>query len=52
MLARVNYSYIKFQKELANKKKKEEKRKNKLSKKNGQPAEGLEAVPNEGSPTV
>lgn len=51
-MARVNYSYIKFQKELANKKKKEEKRQNKLKKKDVQPQEGLEAASNEGVPTV
>jgi len=51
-LARVNYSYIKFQKELANKKKKEEKRKSKLDKKNSQAQEGLAAVSNEGGSTV
>ncbi len=34
MLARDNYSYKKYQKELANKKKKEEKRQSKLDKKN------------------
>jgi hypothetical protein len=33
-LARVNYSYIKYQKELARKKKKEEKLKSRLEKKN------------------
>jgi len=33
-LARVNYSYIKYQKELARKKKNEEKRQSKLDKKN------------------
>ncbi len=33
-MARVNYSYIKYQKELAKKKKKEEKRQNKLDRKN------------------
>jgi hypothetical protein len=47
MLARVNYSYIKFQKELANKKKKEEKRQNKLKKKDIQPVEGLESASDE-----
>jgi len=36
MLARDNYSYKKYQKELANKKKKEEKRQGKLDKKNMQ----------------
>ena len=35
-LARDNYSYKKYQKELANKKKKEEKRQSKLDKKNMQ----------------
>jgi len=35
-LARDNYSYIKYQKELAKKKKKEEKRQSKLDRKNMQ----------------
>jgi len=39
-LARDNYSYRKHQKELAKKKKKEEKRQHKLDKKNIQPKEG------------
>jgi hypothetical protein len=51
-LARVNYSYIKFQKELANKKKKEEKRQSKLKKKDIQPQEGLESASNESVPVV
>ncbi|NQT95207.1 MAG: hypothetical protein HQ572_02045, partial [Candidatus Omnitrophica bacterium] len=44
MLARDNYSYQKYQKELKKKKKKEEKMQRKLDKKNTQPKEGSEQV--------
>lgn len=52
-MARDNYSYKKYQRELANKKKKEEKRQSKLDKKNMQAKEhlalsdGESAVPDE-----
>jgi len=46
VLARDNYSYKKYQKELANKKKQEEKRQNKLAKKNAQTEAGPERTPN------
>ena len=42
VLARENYAYIKKQKELANKKKKEERMQSKLAKKNAQANDGLE----------
>ena len=51
MLARDNYSYKKYQKELANKKKKEEKRQSKLDKKNVQPKAEPEKAP-DGDATV
>jgi hypothetical protein len=47
-LARDNYSYQKYRRELAKKKKKEEKMQRKLDKKNGKPEEGNAQVPNEG----
>ncbi len=46
-LARDNYSYKKYQKELANKKKQEEKRQSKLAKKNAQANADPERTPNE-----
>jgi hypothetical protein len=49
-LARVNYSFVKHQRELAQKKKKEEKRLNKLNKKNAQAKAGEDVV--EGEPVV
>ena len=42
ILARENYAYIKKQKELANKKKKEERMQSKLARKNAQAKDGLE----------
>jgi hypothetical protein len=47
MLARDNYSYKKYQKELARKKKKEEKRQSKLDKKNIQTKADSEQASNE-----
>ena len=47
VLARDNYSYKKYQKELANKKKQEEKRQSKLAKKNAQAKADPERTPNE-----
>ena len=47
MLARDNYSYNKYQKELARKKKKEEKMKNKLEKKNMQAQADSAAAPDQ-----
>ena len=47
MLARDNYSYQKYRRELAKKKKKEEKMQRKLDKKNEQPKEGLGQASNE-----
>ncbi len=44
-MARDNYSYIKYQKELAKKKKREEKMQNKLAKKNQQAAADAPAAP-------
>jgi len=44
-LARENYSYKKYQKEMANKKKKEEKRQSKLEKKNAQAKADSEKAP-------
>ena len=44
-MARDNYAYIKYQKELAKKKKREETRKNKLDKKNAQAKDRLEQAP-------
>ncbi len=48
MLARDNYSYKKYQKELAKKKKQEEKRQNRLDKKNAQAKAEPEKAPIEG----
>jgi hypothetical protein len=45
MLARDNYSYRKFQRELAQKKKREEKLQSKLAKKNAQAGAAQEQVP-------
>lgn len=45
MVARDNYSYKKFQRELAQKKKKEEKLQNKLAKKNAQTSANQEQAP-------
>jgi len=47
VLARDNYSYQKYRRELAKKKKKEEKMQRKLDKKNTQPNEGLGQVSDE-----
>jgi len=44
-VARDNYSFKKYQRELAKKKKKEEKLQNKLAKKNALPADGSEQPP-------
>jgi len=44
-LARDNYSYKKYQKELAKKKKQEEKRQNRLNKKNAQVQADSQQVP-------
>ena len=44
-MARDNYSYKKYQRELTKKKKKEEKIQRKLDKKNAQLKEGTEQVP-------
>ena len=52
-MARDNYSYQKYRRELAKKKKKEEKMQRKLDKKNAQAPEGAEQVsqgPNENAP--
>ncbi len=46
-MARDNYSYKKYQKELANKKKQEEKRQSKLAKKNAQAKTEPEQAPSE-----
>jgi hypothetical protein len=46
-LARDNYSYQKYRRELAKKKKKEEKMQRKLDKKNAQSSENLGQVSNE-----
>jgi hypothetical protein len=43
-LARDNYSYQKYRRELVKKKKKEEKMQRKLDKKNAQPTDGAEQV--------
>jgi len=48
-LARDNYSYQKYKREQAKKKKKEEKIQRKLDKKNAQLKEGLEQISNEGN---
>lgn len=48
MLARDNYSYQKYKRELTKKKKKEEKMQRKLDKKNTQSGESLGQAPNEG----
>lgn len=45
MLARDNYSYKKYARELAKKKKREEKLQRKLDKKNAKSTEGSEQVP-------
>lgn len=47
MLARDNYSYQKYRRELAKKKKKEEKMQRKLEKKNMAPADNKEGAPGE-----
>ncbi len=49
MLARDNYSYQKYKRELTKKKKKEEKMQRKLDKKNKRPDEDSGQVPNENS---
>lgn len=46
-MARDNYSYQKYRRELAKKKKKEEKMQRKLDKKNAQPKEDIGQVSNE-----
>ncbi|MFH1889143.1 MAG: hypothetical protein ABH806_03535 [Candidatus Omnitrophota bacterium] len=46
-MARDNYSYKKYQKELARKKKAEEKRQRKLEKKAAEAAPGTEEAPND-----
>jgi len=46
-LARDNYSYQKHRRELARKKKKEEKMQRKLNKKNEKPKDGLGQISNE-----
>ena len=51
-MARDNYSYIRFQKELAKKKKKEEAKQSKLDKKNAQAKDNLEQVPDKDIPAV
>ena len=48
-MARDNYSYQKYKREQAKKKKKEEKIQRKLDKKNAQLKEGLEQISNEGN---
>jgi hypothetical protein len=52
MVARDNYSFIKRQKELAKKKKREEKIKNKLDKKNALSGESAAQVPDENVPAA
>jgi len=47
MLARDNYSYQKYRRELAKKKKREEKMQRKLDKKNAAPKDGAEQAPAE-----
>jgi len=51
-LARDHYSYIKQQKELAKKKKREETRQGKLAKKNAQAKDSLEQVPDKDIPAI
>ena len=51
-MARDNYSYKKYQKELANKKKKEEKNQRKLDKKNMQAKADSEKASNEDVPVA
>ena len=51
-MARDNYSYKKYQRELAKKKKKEEKLQRKLDKKNALPVENSGQVPGEVSPST
>jgi hypothetical protein len=55
-VGRDNYSYIKYQRELAQKKKKEEKRQSKLDKKNKEAQSAVqsdtEPVSQEGNPVV
>jgi len=51
-LARENYAYKKYQRELAKKKKREEKRQSKLAKKNPQAEAGSGQVSNEGVTVV
>ena len=52
LLARDNYSYIKYQKELARKKKREETRQSKLAKKKAQAKDSLEQAPDKDIPVV
>jgi len=52
VLARDNYSYIRFQKELAKKKKKEEARQAKLDKKNALVKDSQEQVSGQETPVV
>ena len=51
-MARDHYSYIKHQKELAKKKKREETRQGKLAKKNAQAKDSLEQVPDKDIPAI
>ena len=51
-MARENYAYIKKQKELANKKKKEERMQSRLAKKNAQAKDNLEQSPDKDIPVV
>jgi hypothetical protein len=51
-LARDHYSYVKYQKELAKKKKREETKQSKLAKKNAQAKESLEQVPDTDIPAI
>ena len=50
-MARDHYSYVKYQKELA-KKKREETKQSKLAKKNAQAKESLEQVPDTDIPAI
>ena len=50
ILAKDNYSYKKYKRELAKKKKREEKMQRKLDKKNVAPQDNIEKTPSEGSP--
>ena len=49
-MAKDNYSYKKYKRELAKKKKREEKMQRKLDKKNVAPQDNIEKTPSEGSP--